>query len=313
VRASRAAAAARWALAGAAVWLVCVGAYAAGFFLGTVDAPPSGLTALLLVAAALGPLAPLAAAVALLRDAAAPGSETAPRAADDATARALAARLDAIETALKALRTTPAPQRPEAREPRPEPRRSVAPRATEPARAPAPVDQPALPFSETKEREAAALIPWSDVVRALDFPRDANDAAGFAALRSALRDPEAQRLLQAAEDVLTILASAGLHMEDVKPDPAALETWVAYAEGARGARVSAIGGVRDEAALRAAQERLRADPIFRDAALVFIRRWNQFLARVAKELGADETLLDLADTRTGRAFMLTARALGAFD
>lgn len=291
-------AAARWAIFGAVVWVVAVAAYAAGFFLGAVDAPPSGLTALLFLAAAVGPLGPLAAALAVLGEAAPPAKS------DDAAARAVLARLDAIEAAIKAQRSPAAPS---------PPRAPAAPRATAPARAPAPVDQPALPFSETEERDAAPLIPWSDVVRALDFPRDANDTEGFAALRSALRDPEARRLLQAAEDVLTILAAAGLHMEDLAPDPPPLDTWVAYAEGARGARVAAVGGVRDEAALRAAHERLRADAIFRDAALVFIRRWNQFLARVARELGPDDTLLALADTRTGRAFMLTARALGAFD
>jgi hypothetical protein len=135
----------------------------------------------------------------------------------------------------------------------------------------------------------------------------------MAALRSALREPLAAQLLQAAEDVLSILAANGLHMEDLRPVHGAPVAWIAYAEGARGPDADAVGGVREPAALAAAQALLRADPVFRDAALVFLRRWNLLLGRAVAAFGAGETLVALADTRTGRAFMLLARALGAFD
>lgn len=334
MRAAPAEATIRWIVVAAALWVVCVGAYAAGFFLGLAEAPPPGLAAVLFLAAAVGPLAPVAAGVSLLRAAGARAASPETPPTDARSAQGLNARLDAIDAALRAVRAqlsarpeTSRPDAPRSPSPRPEaPRRAAraaegraaerapAPtRTTAPAPAPAPADQPALPFADGPGDDAAAApIPWSDVVRAFDFPRHAKDAEGFAALRSALRDPEAQRLLQAAEDVLSILAAEGLHMEDLAPELAPLDAWAAYAEGARGAAMAAIGGVRDEAAVAAAQARLRGDAIFRDAALVFIRRWNQFLARVARELGPDETLREIADTRTGRAFMLTARALGAF-
>jgi hypothetical protein len=135
----------------------------------------------------------------------------------------------------------------------------------------------------------------------------------MAAIRSALRDPLAAQLLQAAEDVLSILAANGLHMEDLRPAHGDPSAWIAYAEGARGAEADAVGGEREPAALQAAQALLRADPVFRDAALVFLRRWNLLLGRAVAAFGASGALVALADTRTGRAFMLLARALGAFD
>jgi hypothetical protein len=58
---------------------------------------------------------------------------------------------------------------------------------------------------------------------------------------------------------------------------------------------------------------LRADGVFRDAALVLAQRWGRMIARMAAEPRGAEMLTRAADTRTGRAFMLLARAMGAFD
>jgi hypothetical protein len=204
-----------------------------------------------------------------------------------------------------------APSQPPSAAPRPPAPQPAAPamRQTPPPRPAQPAPhQAALPLGA-----GAETAPWRDLLRALEFPRDEADEEGMAALRSALRDPLAAQLLQAAEDVLSILAANGLHMEDLRPahgDPAA---WMAYAEGVRGADAEAVGGVREPAAVEAARTLLKADPVFRDAALVFLRRWNLLLGRAAAAFGASEALVALADTRTGRAFMLLARALGAFD
>ncbi len=46
-----------------------------------------------------------------------------------------------------------------------------------------------------------AALEWDELVRAFDFPRDADDAEGFAALRRALKRRSYAQTLQAAEDV----------------------------------------------------------------------------------------------------------------
>ena len=86
-----------------------------------------------------------------------------------------------------------------------------------------------------------------------------------------------------------------------------------YAEGARGAEVSALGGVSDEVAVAVARGRLKRDAVFRDTALHFLRRFDALMARMARELGEDQMIAEIGDTRTGRAFMLIARVSGAFE
>jgi hypothetical protein len=109
-----------------------------------------------------------------------------------------------------------------------------------------------------------------------------------------------------------MLAMDGLHMEDFPPEHGSLAAWRAYGEGTRGATVSVVGGIQDAALLDKVQAKLRTDSIFRDAALVFVRRWNGLVSRVLADMGEDRLLHDIADTRSGRAFMIVARATGAF-
>ncbi|MGF1658103.1 MAG: hypothetical protein ACFCUS_01595 [Rubrimonas sp.] len=311
------------ASAAAALWALAVAAYAAGFY--AVETPPLGrLAALLFILTALAPAGLLAVAVALLRraeTAAATQAQAAPTpppstSTPPAELRALAARIAGLETQIAGLRR--ALEATAAAPPSPAPLPPATPSPAPPSPAPqprraAPADEPSLPFAEMPPGDGPRSPSWDDLARALDFPRDDRDAAGFAALQAAVRDPEAARLLQAAEDMLTMLAADGLHMEDLAPVPASLDAWAAYAEGARGAAAAAIGGVRDEAALALVQARLKRDAIFRDAALVFARRWGPFIQRVFRETGRDPLLLRIADTRSARAFMLVARAMGAFD
>jgi hypothetical protein len=320
------------ALGVSAIWLVLVGAYAVGWFGARGADGADALTVLLFLLAAIGPVTLFAAAAALLRRAEAiraeaaslraalpsPGAAALPgfdaealtraaaRAAREATAAEtadLAARLERMEARLDAALLSTQPPAAAPKPPRPpQPRRRAEPRG-----------QAALPFAEEAAPEPPRALTWDDLARALDFPRDEGDAEGFAALEAALTDPEFRDLLQAAEDVLALLAAMGLHMEDVTPETPSVEAWTAYAEGARGAKAGAVGGVRDPEALEAVKERARTDPVFRDAGLVFARRWNGLVARVLRDVGPDPLLQRLGDTRSGRAFMLVARALGAFD
>lgn len=173
--------------------------------------------------------------------------------------------------------------------------------------------QPVLPFAGEPEANAAAAIPWDSVVRALQFPNDESDEAGFAAIRTVVEDHDLAALLQAAEDVLSLMSEDGLYMEDVRPEIAPTPAWRRYAEGTRGKAVNEIGGVHDEVALAIARGLLRNDPVFRDTALHFLRRFDRLAERMIAELGEDQMVLEAADSRTGRAFMIVARVMGVFD
>ncbi len=190
---------------------------------------------------------------------------------------------------------------------------AAAVRPVVPMAAPTPEgeDQGALELGTPAEALSPPL-PHADFIRALHFPETAEDEEGFAALRRALKDRKAAQLIQAAQDVLTLLSQDGIYMDDLSPDRARPEVWRQFAQGTRGRAVAALGGVRDRSSLALSAARMKQDPIFRDAAHHFLRRFDQAFAEFA-EAASDEEITALAETRTARAFMLLGRVAGTFD
>ncbi|GGX53570.1 hypothetical protein GCM10007385_22060 [Tateyamaria omphalii] len=191
-------------------------------------------------------------------------------------------------------------------------RREQAP-AQQPAAQPQPAggDQPTLALGTSAE-DIAPPLATEDFIRALNFPETAEDEEGFAALRKAMRDRETSKLVQAAQDILTLLSQDGIYMDDLRPDRARPEVWRQFAQGARGRAVAPLGGVRDRSSLALSAGRMKQDPIFRDAAHHFLRRFDQTVSTFA-ETATDAEISALSDTRTARAFMLLGRVAGTFD
>ena len=158
----------------------------------------------------------------------------------------------------------------------------------------------------------AAPLPTPDLIRALNFPDTENDEVGFAALRRALKDRQGKQLIQAAQDVLTLLSQDGIYMDDLAHDRARPETWRRFAKGERGRVVAGLGGVRDRSSLALTAGRMREDTIFRDAAHHFLRKFDNMLVEFEKT-ARDEDIAALGETRTARAFMLLGRVTGTFD
>ncbi|WP_372834961.1 hypothetical protein [Puniceibacterium confluentis] len=172
-------------------------------------------------------------------------------------------------------------------------------------------DQPALALG-TPADALSPPISNADLIRALNFPETADDQAGFAALRRALKDRPSAQLVQAAQDVLTLLSQDGIYMDDLRPDMARPEVWRSFAAGERGRAIAPLGGIRDRSSLALTAGRMKQDPIFRDAAHHFLRLYDKNFARF--EPGAsDADISDYANTRTSRAFMLLGRVAGTFD
>ncbi|MEP2890663.1 hypothetical protein [Tateyamaria sp.] len=172
-------------------------------------------------------------------------------------------------------------------------------------------DQPTLALGTSSEDMALPLA-IEDFIRALNFPETAEDEEGFAALRKAMRDRNTAQLVQAAQDILTLLSQDGIYMDDLRPDMARPEIWRQFANGARGRSVAALGGVRDRSSLALTAGRMKQDPIFRDTAHHFLRRFDKAISAFA-ENASDAELSALSDTRTARAFMLLGRVAGTFD
>lgn len=246
-----------------------------------------------------------AAATAALERLSAGQAEIAARQAELAAGQAeLAVALGGLRSAALA---QAAPSQGPARPPRPAAARPGPARPQTGAQTGAPSDPP-LPEPEPAEPD----LSWAEVVRAFDFPRNAEDAEGFRALKAALQRQSFAQTLQAAEDVLTILSQDGVYMDDVAAAPADPEAWRRFLAGGRGPTVAGLGGVADTAAIEAAQRLMKADTVFRDTTLFFLRRFDAALRDIARG-ASDAQIAEIADTRSGRAFQLMARASGAFD
>lgn len=180
--------------------------------------------------------------------------------------------------------------------------------------APAPAEPSAQASLElgTRAEDMAPPLATPDFVRALNFPETAEDEEGFAALRRALKDRTTAQLIQASQDVLTLLSQDGIYMDDLRPDRARPEIWRNFASGARGREVAALGGIRDRSSLALTAGRMKQDPIFRDTAHHFLRRFDRMLIEFEKT-ATDEELAAMSETRTARAFMLLGRVAGTFD
>lgn len=165
---------------------------------------------------------------------------------------------------------------------------------------------------EPEEPAATSDLTLEDYLRALNFPDSPEDEAAIDALQRVLADPEAARLIRSAQDVLTLLAQDGVFVDDLTPEPPRPDLWRRFAAGERGASTAGVGAVRDRAALSAATARMREDQIFQDAAHHFLRTFERSLPAFG-EYATDGELVELAETRTARAFMLLARASGVFE
>ncbi|MDM7931803.1 hypothetical protein [Tabrizicola sp.] len=172
-------------------------------------------------------------------------------------------------------------------------------------------EQPGLALGSPAE-DLRAPLSVADFIRALQFPETPDDKDGFRALRLALEDRTVAKLIRAAQDVLTLLSQDGIYMDDLTPELSRPELWRRFAAGERGRSIAALGGIRDRSCLALANARMKADPVFRDAAHHFLRSFDKTFAAFEPN-ATDAELADLSDTRTARAFMLLGRVTGTFD
>ena len=170
-------------------------------------------------------------------------------------------------------------------------------------------EQTSLAFATGPAPESVSIL---DFISAMNFPETTEDREGFAALRKALADPRASRLIRASQDVLTLLSQDGIYMDDLTPDRSRPEIWRRFAAGERGLAIAGLGGVRDRSSLALSSSRMRQDQIFRDSAHHFLRAFDKTFSQLAEGL-SDQEVAAMAETRTARAFMLLGRVAGIFD
>lgn len=159
--------------------------------------------------------------------------------------------------------------------------------------------------------DAPTVLSLPDLIRALHFPETPDDRAGLRAMQRALQDHKARQVVQAAQDMLTLLSQDGIYMDDLTPDRASPALWRRFAAGDRRAEVMAVGAIRDARGLDICRTRLRDNAVWRDTAHHFLRRFDQMLGGLVPELD-DAGIEALSETRSARGFMLVGRAAEVF-
>lgn len=187
-------------------------------------------------------------------------------------------------------------------------RQAAPPPATDPQ---TPQDQGSLELG-TRAEDLSPPLSSEDLIRALNFPETAEDEEGFAALRRAFRDRRVAEMIRASQDILTLLSHDGIYMDDLRPDMARPEIWRHFAQGTRGRTITTLGGIRDRSSLALTSSRMKQDPIFRDTAHHFLRRFDKMLSEFEPD-ASDAEISALSETRTARAFMLLGRVAGTFN
>lgn len=158
--------------------------------------------------------------------------------------------------------------------------------------------------------QAAGGLDWNKLVVAANFPENEEDKATLDALLEVIKDKQVADMLQSAEDVLSALADANLFMEDITPHHAPAERWRGYILDGDRRDLIDLGGVRDPHAIEEATNTLHEREGFERTALVFLDRYESLLERLFRESPSNKLAVEMADTRTGRAYMLLARVTG---
>ena len=179
-----------------------------------------------------------------------------------------------------------------------------------PALAVAPPVTPGLPFEALPREANRTALDWTAVIRALsgESPGETRRHA----VERAAADPDVAALVELTRRVAAALAEDGLYLSDLTPVHSPAGLWARFARGERGGEIAGLAGIEDDVALAIARSRLRDDPAFRRLAIRLVAAYGRLVERAAGELGADPRLVELAETRPGRAFLLLAGLLHAF-
>ncbi|MEL6281855.1 MAG: hypothetical protein AAFQ73_03765 [Pseudomonadota bacterium] len=161
-------------------------------------------------------------------------------------------------------------------------------------------------------KRGSSGLDWTQFIRAANFPDSEEDRDTLDALYAVLSDRDAANLLQTAEDALSGLADIGLFMEDLKPHHADAAAWRSYLMDKNRTNAIDLGGIRNADAIEDTITAFEDRSGFNETAERFLDRYESMASRLMVEAADPSLVVELADTRTGRAFMLLGRASGRF-
>jgi len=169
-------------------------------------------------------------------------------------------------------------------------------------------EDPLLAMGEGSMFSVAPAI----IIRALNFPENLDDVAGYEAYDAAIREPAIGKLLNYAEKVLEGLAAEGVYMESVDPEYGRAELWRMHASGAVGQEISNLGSIDDQRLLGHVATRLKTDGDLLELGQAMVDQFHIVLHEFVR-VAEDPELFDLIMTRTAKAYILLGHVLDGKD
>ena len=154
-------------------------------------------------------------------------------------------------------------------------------------------------------------LTWELILKALHFPKDKDDIMGFSALKIARKNNTFSELLQVSEDFLNLIAQDGIYLDDLKIELPPTEAWLNFIsidQNRNKRRLNCIGIDRQ---IKRLKSRIKSDAIFRDTSLMLMRRFDVLLKDHLK-LANDEQIFKIAETRSGKAFLIVGKLSDSF-
>ncbi|MDG2473689.1 MAG: hypothetical protein P8M50_00230 [Paracoccaceae bacterium] len=155
------------------------------------------------------------------------------------------------------------------------------------------------------------FLSWDILLKALHFPNDKNDSEGFIALEIARKNNTVLQLLQVSEDFLNLLAQDGIYLDDLKIDSPSVEAWLNFVKPEKKHYVRRLSCVGIDEHIKKLKSRTKSDTVFRDTTLMLMRRFDKLL-REKLATAEDHQIFKIADTRSGKAFLIVGQISDIF-
>jgi hypothetical protein len=154
-------------------------------------------------------------------------------------------------------------------------------------------------------------LTWELILKALHFPNDEHDLMGFSALKIARKNNTFSELLQVSEDFLNLIAQDAIYLDDLKIEPPPVEAWLSFISTNQNLNRRRLNCVGIDRQIKRLKSRIKTDTIFRDTSLMLMRRFDVLL-RDHLKLANDDQIFKIAETRTGKAFLIVGKLSDSF-
>ena len=154
-------------------------------------------------------------------------------------------------------------------------------------------------------------LTWELILKALHFPKDEHDLIGFSALKIVRKNNAFSKLLQVSEDFLNLIAQDGIYLDDLKIEPPPIEAWLSFISINQNRNKRRLNCVGIDRQIKRLKSRIKTDAIFRDTSLMLMRRFDVLL-RDHLKLANDDQIFKIAETRTGKAFLIVGKLSDSF-